>query len=51
MIAFVAAPLDGIPFAGVENVTRHAYAVLHHASLPSNHAHNFIETIPALFER
>ena len=51
MFAFAAAPLDAMPFAGVQNVTRHAHAVLHHASLPSNHAHNFVETLPALFER
>ena len=51
LVHTAAVALDDTPFAHVQNVTRHAQAVLHHASLPSNHAHNFVETLPALFER
>ena len=51
LVHFAAVALDDTPFAGVQNVTRHARAVLQYASLPSNHAHNSVETLPALFER
>lgn len=39
------------PFREVEQTSYHQYAVLHQASLLSNHAHNMLETIPALYDR
>ncbi|KAL3140967.1 hypothetical protein ABBQ32_005489 [Trebouxia sp. C0010 RCD-2024] len=42
---------EDVPFNHVSAVRSHSHAVLQQASLPSNHAHNMLETLPALFNR
>ncbi|CAL8465876.1 g5412 [Coccomyxa elongata] len=40
-----------VPFRGLSNLSHHSHGVLQHASMPSNHAHNMLETLPALYNR
>ena len=42
---------DELPFKDISNTKHQSYGILQHASLAQNHAHNMLETLPALYSR